>query len=161
MTQHLPPSSLRRLSNLAVTDREGVAVLEITPERVVVRRGQDGTCVCSNHFCSDELKPMVTIKRVNAFGPALAQIGELRRFEGHTEAVSAVAFSRDGRLAATAGDQGHSARGRQQPPVSARACATCPHEAPSPCRKPTRGSGWGVITPSHTAAFAGAARAGT
>jgi isopenicillin-N N-acyltransferase like protein len=46
-------------TNLAVADRNGIAVFEITPGRVLVRRAQNGVCVCTNHFCSDELKPFV------------------------------------------------------------------------------------------------------
>jgi isopenicillin-N N-acyltransferase-like protein len=69
------------LSNLAVADREKVAVFEITPERVVVRYGQNGTCGCANHFCSDELKAPVTI---NFFSTCeryqtMCKVGELQR----------------------------------------------------------------------------------
>jgi hypothetical protein len=69
------------LSNLAIADRSGVAVFEITPERVVVRPGQEGTCVATNHFCSDELKALLTI---NFFGTCdrfatLTKVGELQR----------------------------------------------------------------------------------
>src|SRR6202022_3951662 len=52
-------------TNLVVTDRQGIAVFEITPDYVVVRQPQQGTCVCTNHFCTDELKPFVPI---NCFG---------------------------------------------------------------------------------------------
>jgi predicted choloylglycine hydrolase len=69
------------LSNLAVADRSGVAVFEITPERVIVRRSVRGTCVCANHFCSDELKSRVTF---NYFATCdrlqtLAKVSELQR----------------------------------------------------------------------------------
>jgi predicted choloylglycine hydrolase len=43
-------------NNLTVCDRHGAAVFEITPTRVVVRRCAKGIGVCTNHFCSDELK---------------------------------------------------------------------------------------------------------
>jgi hypothetical protein len=49
------------LSNLVVADREDVVAFEITPERVVMRRGPNGTCACTNHFCSDTLRPSVGI----------------------------------------------------------------------------------------------------
>jgi isopenicillin-N N-acyltransferase-like protein len=82
-------SKMRRtgLSNLAVCDRTGVAVFEITPERVVVRQGQNGTCVASNHFCTDELRPLVT---VNFFSTcdrfdALTKVGELQRKLGPSD----------------------------------------------------------------------------
>ncbi len=75
------------LSNLAVADREGVAVFEITPERVFVRRGQNGTTVCTNHFCSDELKPLVTINFFSTTDrfEALTKVGELQRKLGPTD----------------------------------------------------------------------------
>src|SRR5436190_4294916 len=47
------------LSNLAVADKKGVAVFEITPKHVLVRRGTNGACICTNHFCTPELKATV------------------------------------------------------------------------------------------------------
>src|SRR5262249_6700861 len=46
------------VTNLAVCDRHGAAVFEITPKRVVVRRAEDGLCTCTNHFCTAELRPV-------------------------------------------------------------------------------------------------------
>lgn len=45
-------------NNLTLCDREGGAVFEITPSRVVVRRCEKSIGVCTNHFCADELKLM-------------------------------------------------------------------------------------------------------
>jgi predicted choloylglycine hydrolase len=45
------------LNNLAVADREGIAVFEISPERVVVRRPRQGALACTNHFLSLALRP--------------------------------------------------------------------------------------------------------
>jgi predicted choloylglycine hydrolase len=42
---------------LAICDQKGGAVLEITAKRVVRRPAQDGFAVCTNHFCTDELRP--------------------------------------------------------------------------------------------------------
>jgi isopenicillin-N N-acyltransferase-like protein len=69
------------LSNLAIADREGVAAFEITPERVVVRRGQHGTCACTNHFCSDELRAPVTFNHFATCDryQTLCKVGELQR----------------------------------------------------------------------------------
>jgi hypothetical protein len=69
------------LSNLAVADRGGVAVFEISPERVVVRRGQNGTCVATNHFCTDELKALATINWFSTCSrfETLTRVGELQR----------------------------------------------------------------------------------
>jgi hypothetical protein len=52
------------ITNLAVADRESVAVFEITPRKVCVRSPVDGLCVTTNHFCSPELRPLV---RLNLF----------------------------------------------------------------------------------------------
>ena len=43
--------------NLAVADRTGTAAFEVTPKRVVLRPSVRGVCTCTNHFCSDALKP--------------------------------------------------------------------------------------------------------
>ena len=69
------------LSNLVVADRNDVATFEITPERVVVRRGNNGACACANHFCTDELKSAVSINFFDTFGRfnRLAKLGELDR----------------------------------------------------------------------------------
>ncbi len=49
--------SVRRTTklNLALCDRRGGAVLEMTPESVVLRRGVEGITACTNHFRSDTL----------------------------------------------------------------------------------------------------------
>jgi hypothetical protein len=41
--------------SLVACDKGGGAVFEITPKNLVVRRGQDGLCVGTNHFVSREL----------------------------------------------------------------------------------------------------------
>jgi isopenicillin-N N-acyltransferase-like protein len=59
------------INNLVVADREGVAVFEVTPRRVVVRGPHQGGCICTNHFCSDELRPLARInfyKTLDRFG---------------------------------------------------------------------------------------------
>jgi len=53
--QLLRRSSRSTLLNLAICDRRGGAVLEITPRTVVLRRGKDGLCACTNHFRSPVL----------------------------------------------------------------------------------------------------------
>jgi predicted choloylglycine hydrolase len=55
------------LSNLAIADRQGCAVFEITPARVVVRRGQQGTCICTNHFLTDVLRPKTSMNIYGTF----------------------------------------------------------------------------------------------
>lgn len=39
-------------NNLSVADRNGVAVFEITPDTVEMRRGETGFTTCTNHFCT-------------------------------------------------------------------------------------------------------------
>jgi isopenicillin-N N-acyltransferase-like protein len=43
-------------NNLAVCDKKSSAVFEFTPTRLVARRGENGMCLCTNHFCTAELK---------------------------------------------------------------------------------------------------------
>jgi isopenicillin-N N-acyltransferase-like protein len=43
------------LLSLAVCDRRTAAVLEMTPKNVILRRGKEGVCVCTNHFRTDKL----------------------------------------------------------------------------------------------------------
>lgn len=43
-------------NNLTLCDPHGGAVFEITPSRVVVRRPERDCALCTNHFCSPELK---------------------------------------------------------------------------------------------------------
>jgi hypothetical protein len=69
------------LSNLVVADRQGVATFEITPERVVVRRGSNGTCVCTNHFNTKELRPELGLNFFDTYDrfASLSKLGELPR----------------------------------------------------------------------------------
>jgi len=43
------------LLNLAVCDKDGGAVFELTPKSLVVRTPEADICTCTNHFCSQEL----------------------------------------------------------------------------------------------------------
>src|SRR5262249_3915387 len=54
--------------------------LEVTPKRVVLRSGVKGLCVCTNHFCSKELKPEKTVNVVRTFQryDTLAKLGEVK-----------------------------------------------------------------------------------
>jgi isopenicillin-N N-acyltransferase like protein len=45
------------LLNLAVADQTSTAVFEVTPKQVVLRPSVHGVCTCTNHFCTDEVKP--------------------------------------------------------------------------------------------------------
>jgi predicted choloylglycine hydrolase len=58
--------------NLAVCDRRGGAVLEITTKNVVLRRGSDGICACTNHFRSDELAVVKWCRRYSILATAAA-----------------------------------------------------------------------------------------
>lgn len=42
---------------LAISDAKESAVFEITPTELVVRKPNEGICVCTNHFCTKELSP--------------------------------------------------------------------------------------------------------
>jgi isopenicillin-N N-acyltransferase like protein len=54
------------LLNLAVADRTSTAVFEVTPKQVVLRPSVDGVCTCTNHFCTDEVKPEKAAYRDNS-----------------------------------------------------------------------------------------------
>ena len=45
------------LINVAVADPKGVAVFEVSPQHVVQRDASKGVCVCTNHFCTDDMRP--------------------------------------------------------------------------------------------------------
>jgi len=53
-------------NNLAVCDKKGVAVFEITPDNIVVRRGEKGLCPCTNHFRTDKLATSKDCPRYDA-----------------------------------------------------------------------------------------------
>jgi hypothetical protein len=55
------------ITNLAVADRAGVAVFEVTPRRVMVRPARQGACVCTNHFCSAALEPYLPLNVYKTF----------------------------------------------------------------------------------------------
>jgi hypothetical protein len=50
--------------NLAVCDKDGGAIFEITTKNVVVRRPDADICTCTNHFCSKELSAGVHCDRL-------------------------------------------------------------------------------------------------
>jgi hypothetical protein len=60
--------------NLAVCDKNGGAIFEITTKNVVVRPAEDGLCYCTNHFCSKELGTGVRCRR-------LPRLDECRRMK--------------------------------------------------------------------------------
>ncbi len=49
------------MTNLILADRKTVSVAEVTPEHVIIRGPVGGACVCTNHFCTDELRPLVPV----------------------------------------------------------------------------------------------------
>jgi hypothetical protein len=51
--------SMRRITttNLAVCDKQGGAVFEVTPRHVIRRRAEQSVCPCTNHFLTGDLKP--------------------------------------------------------------------------------------------------------
>ncbi|MFO0813560.1 MAG: C45 family peptidase [Gemmatales bacterium] len=51
-------SKMKRTTSqhLAVCDKNGGAILEYTPTKVIKRAAEQGTCRCTNHFISSELK---------------------------------------------------------------------------------------------------------
>lgn len=72
------------LNSLVVADRDEVAVFELTPDRVVVRRPANDVCVCTNHFCTRELRPLVTLNMFNTLRhhATLRRVARVRRTIG-------------------------------------------------------------------------------
>ena len=60
---------MRRTSvfNLAIADRQRVAVFETTTRRVHERPAESGACVCTNHFCSSDLRPSFSFNVYQTF----------------------------------------------------------------------------------------------
>ena len=71
---------LRRTTtiNVAIADRSGVAVLEVSPKRVVNRLPEAHVCVTTNHFRSPELKAE-RLTNANRTLERFARLGELRK----------------------------------------------------------------------------------
>jgi predicted choloylglycine hydrolase len=67
--------------NLAVADRKGVAIFEATTRRVRMRVPEAGACVCTNHFCTAELRPRFSFNVYKTFH----RHGALRRHERRHE----------------------------------------------------------------------------
>jgi predicted choloylglycine hydrolase len=44
-------------TNLVLADRSRVAVLEVSPKKVVERSPERGVCSCTNHYCTEEIRP--------------------------------------------------------------------------------------------------------
>ena len=55
------------ITNLVLADRQGVAVFEVCPERVVQRGPSGGECICTNHYCSGQLRPLLPINVSRSF----------------------------------------------------------------------------------------------
>jgi len=52
------------ITHLVVADKQTMAIFEVTPRQVIVRPAGDGTQVCTNHFCTEELR---TLQRHNSY----------------------------------------------------------------------------------------------
>jgi hypothetical protein len=61
--------------NIAICDRKRGAVLEVTPKTVIVRPSEQGICLCTNHFRSDEL---VTSTKCWRYEKLLQNLGQDR-----------------------------------------------------------------------------------
>ncbi|HVS34059.1 MAG TPA: C45 family peptidase [Gemmataceae bacterium] len=56
------------LLNLAIADKTGTAVFEITPKQVVQRSSEQAVCTCTNHFCSAAVRPAAEDVPFNSVG---------------------------------------------------------------------------------------------
>lgn len=55
------------ITNLAIADKQGVAIFEVSPGCVAVRRPLGGASVCTNHFCTEALRPHVPFNFFTTF----------------------------------------------------------------------------------------------
>jgi len=58
------------MCNMAICDRETMAVLEITTKSVVRRAAEQGFCACTNHFRTDSLGPARECRRYESLSKA-------------------------------------------------------------------------------------------
>jgi predicted choloylglycine hydrolase len=63
--------------NVAIADRNDIAVLEVSPGRVIRRKPAGGLCAVTNHFRSKELKPQKPVNLDRSF-ERLAVLEEIR-----------------------------------------------------------------------------------
>jgi hypothetical protein len=79
------------MNNLAVCDKKGGAVFEITSRNVVVRRADDGLCACTNHFRSKDLcvaKEMICDRYPRLLDTPAEILAEKIRANGQAPALS-------------------------------------------------------------------------
>ncbi len=67
--------------NLVVADKKGVAVFEVTPDRVVQRDPKQGVCACTNHYLTAPLKPAKPLNPNDSF-QRFASLVKLRQASG-------------------------------------------------------------------------------
>jgi len=63
--------------NVVIADRQGVATLEVTPGRVELRGAEQGTCSCTNHYCTAALRPAEPVN-VNETFERFASLDKVR-----------------------------------------------------------------------------------
>ena len=63
--------------NLAVADKNGAAVFEVTPKHVIQRSAEQGVCTCTNHFCTEAVRPADTTDLHNS-GDRLETLNKVR-----------------------------------------------------------------------------------
>jgi isopenicillin-N N-acyltransferase like protein len=60
--------------NLAVCDRKSSAVFEMTPKTIAVRSGENGLCLCTNHFRTEELATIIWCPRYRTLSRSYNQL---------------------------------------------------------------------------------------
>ena len=94
-----PLATMHRASmtNLVLADKKTIAVAEVTPERIVVRGPDHGCCVCTNHYCTEKLKPIVPLNVSHSFQryEALARVANSDRPLGLCDIQKGLHAARD------------------------------------------------------------------
>jgi hypothetical protein len=85
------------MTNLILADKKTVAVAEVTPERIVVRGPENGCCICTNHFCTEKLKPIVPVNITHSWQryDILQHVADCNRRIGLSEIQKGLHAARD------------------------------------------------------------------
>jgi isopenicillin-N N-acyltransferase-like protein len=73
--------------NVAIADRNGTAVLEVTPKRVAKRSAEAGVCFATNHFTSAELKPEKPVNKNRSF-ERYTRLAEVAAWKGKVDVAA-------------------------------------------------------------------------
>ncbi|MSR32755.1 MAG: hypothetical protein EXR99_14760 [Gemmataceae bacterium] len=79
-------------TNLLIGDRKRAAVFEVSPDKIVERKAQEGVVACCNHFCSKELRPFfaLNVRKSNQRFATLEQFRQAEQKPGPKDILAAL-----------------------------------------------------------------------